>query len=107
MECTIDDVMKLELQVATVKAAEKVEGSEKLLRLELQLGDEIRQVVSGIAKTYNPEDMLGKQVVVIANLAPRTLFGLESKGMILCASGESGPIILSPEQTVPAGSSVQ
>lgn len=103
---TIDDLKKIELKIASIVKAETVEGSEKLLRLQLDLGDERRQVVSGIAKSYQPDELVGKQVVVVANLEPRTIFGLESQGMLLAAGSDEGPIILSPEKEVVPGSSV-
>ncbi|MBL8784145.1 MAG: methionine--tRNA ligase, partial [Deltaproteobacteria bacterium] len=84
-EIAFDDFVKVDLAVATVLAAEAVPGSDKLLRLEIDLGDTKRQIVSGIAKHFAPADLLGRQVVVVRNLAPRTIFKLESHGMILAA----------------------
>lgn len=107
MTCTIDDLLKLGLRIATVTAAEPVEGSEKLLKLQLALGKEQRQIVSGIAKQYTPEQLVGQQIILVSNLEPRTIFGVESNGMLLCASGENGPIILSPSAPVPSGAAVQ
>ncbi len=106
-ECTIDDVKKLDLRVATVLSAEAVEGSEKLLKMQLDLGEEKRQVLSGIAKMYGPEEMVGKQVVFIANLAPRTMMGFESQGMVFCANSETGPVLLLPERQVAPGATIQ
>ena len=102
-----DDFTKLELKVATVTAAERVEGSEKLLKLQLDLGTETRQIVSGIAKSYSPEQLIGRQIVMIANLEPRSLMGIESNGMLLAASGESGPVLLIPEKEVSPGTSIK
>lgn len=82
-----DDFMKVELRVAKVVAAEPVPKAKKLLKLQVDLGYEKRQVVSGIAKFYKPEDLIGKKIVLVCNLAPATLCGVESNGMIL-ASGE-------------------
>ena len=91
---TIDDFSKLDLRVAKVTAAEAVEGSDKLLKLTLDLGGEPRTVFSGIRKSYTPESMLGRHVVVIANLAPRKMrFGV-SEGMVLCASGSDDRVFL-------------
>ena len=104
---TYDDFAKLELKIATITAVERVEGSEKLLKLQLDLGAEQRQIVSGIAKSYEPEELVGKQIVMIANLEPRSLMGIESNGMLLAASDESGPILLIPEKAVPPGSSIK
>lgn len=83
-----DDFEKVELKVGTILNSEKVEGSEKLLKNTVKLGDETRTIVSGIAKTYKPEDIIGRQVVVVTNLAPRKLRGIMSEGMILCAFDE-------------------
>ncbi len=109
-----DDFSKVELKVATVLSAERVEGSEKLLQLHVSLGEDpstgsgqVRQIVSGIAKSYAPEALIGKQVVVIINLEPRMIMGLESNGMLLAASGESGPVILVPEKSVLSGATIK
>ncbi len=107
MSCTIDDVMKLGLRIATVRQAEAVEGSEKLLMLQIDLGTEQRQIVSGIAKQYAPDDMIGKQVVLVGDLEPRTIFGIESQGMLLCAEGETGPVLLAPSLPVTSGASIR
>jgi methionyl-tRNA synthetase len=91
---SIDDFAKIELRVGQVKTAEKVKGADKLLRLEVDLGTEIRQVVAGIAESYAPELLIGRKVVIVANLAPRKLRGLESNGMIVAASPEGGKAVL-------------
>jgi methionyl-tRNA synthetase len=90
----IDDFAKVELRVAQVKVAEKVKGADKLLRLEVDLGTEVRQILAGIAESYTPESLIGRKVVIVANLAPRKLRGLESNGMIVAASPEGGKAIL-------------
>lgn len=104
---TYDDFAKLELRVGAIMSAEHVEGSEKLLKLGVDLGTEQRVIVSGIAKSYEPEALIGKQVVIIANLEPRMIMGLESNGMLLAASDESGPVILMPEREVPPGTGIK
>jgi methionyl-tRNA synthetase len=91
---TFDDWMKLDLALATVVVAEPISGSDKLLRLEVDLGTEKRQIVSGIAKHFKPEDMVGRQVVIVRNLAPRKIFKLESHGMILAADTPEGGLAL-------------
>jgi methionyl-tRNA synthetase len=92
---TIDDFTKVELRVAQVKVAERVKGADKLLRLEVDLGYEQRQILAGIAKSYDPESLIGRKIVIVANLAPRKLRGLESNGMLLAASlGEEGKPVL-------------
>jgi len=100
----IDDFAKIELRVGQVKVAEKVKGADKLLRLEVDLGTEVRQVVAGIAEAYAPETLIGRKVVIVANLAPRKLRGLESNGMIVAASAEGGkPVLCSFLEDVPVG----
>jgi methionyl-tRNA synthetase len=101
---TIDDFAKVELRVAQVKVAEKVKGADKLLRLEVDLGTEVRQIVAGIAEAYAPETLVGRKVVIVANLQPRKLRGLESNGMIVAASLEGGrPVLASFLEEVPVG----
>ena len=102
---TIDDFAKVELRVAQVTVAEKVKGADKLLRLEVDLGTETRQIVAGIAKAYDPEKLVGRKVVIVANLAPRKLRGLESQGMIVAASlGDDGvPVLAGFLEDVPVG----
>jgi methionyl-tRNA synthetase len=103
-EISIDDFAKIELRVGQVKVAEKVKGADKLLRLEVDLGTEVRQVVAGIAEAYAPETLIGRKVVIVANLAPRKLRGLESNGMIVAASAEGGkPVLCSFLEDVPVG----
>jgi methionyl-tRNA synthetase len=101
--------MKIDLRVGTILKAEKVEKADKLLRLELDMGNgELRTVVSGIALHYKPEDIIGKQVTVVANLAPRKMKGIESKGMILMAQNNDGKLIfVSPLETADCGSEVR
>ena len=101
---SIDDFAKIELRVAQVKVAERVKGADKLLRLEVDLGTEVRQLVAGIAEAYEPESLIGRKVVIVANLAPRKLRGLESNGMIVAASVEGGkPVLASFLEDVPIG----
>lgn len=101
---SIDDFAKIELRVGQVKVAEKVQGADKLLRLEVDIGTETRQLVAGIAEAYAPETLIGRKVVIVANLAPRKLRGLESNGMIVAASLEGGkPVLASFLEDVPVG----
>ncbi len=101
---SIDDFAKIELRVGQVKTAEKVPKADKLLRLEIDIGTEVRQVVAGIAEAYAPETLVGRKVVIVANLAPRKLRGLESNGMIVAASLEGGkPVLASFLEDVPIG----
>lgn len=108
-EISIDDFSKMDLRVGTILHAEKVEKADKLLKLELDMGNgEKRIVVSGIALHFKPEDIIGKQVTVVANLAPRKMRGIESKGMILMAQNPDGKLIfVSPLEMAAAGSEVR
>ena len=105
-EITIDDFAKTELRVAQVIECERIKKAKKLLKLQLDLGYEKRQVVSGIAQHYAPEDLIGKKVVIVANLKPVKLCGEDSFGMILCASNEKGLSIISPADDMELGSEV-
>ena len=103
---SIDEFQKIDLRIGKIISVERVEGSEKLLKLVVNLGED-RQILSGIAKTHAHEDLIGKEVVVIANLAPRKMMGLESRGMILAAHDENGdPVLLMPAKSAPPGSAV-
>lgn len=106
-EISIDDFDKVELKIGEVLECKPVEGAKKLLVSQIKIGDEVRQIVSGIAKYYKPEEMVGKKVVVVTNLKPVKLRGVLSQGMILCADdGEGGFCVLRPEKDVPSGSTV-
>ena len=101
---SIDDFTKIELRVGLVKVAERVPKADKLLRLEIDIGTEVRQVLAGIAEAYAPETLVGRKVVIVANLAPRKLRGMESNGMIVAASLEGGkPVLASFLEDVPVG----
>ncbi len=104
---TIDDFAKVDLRVAKVLEAEKVEGADKLLKLKLEMGDEIRQVVSGIAKHYSPAEMVGKYVILVANLKPVKLRGIESQGMILAASDDKSLVLAALDKEIGSGSKVR
>jgi methionyl-tRNA synthetase len=107
-QITIDDFTKVELRVAQVKVAERVPKADKLLRLEVDLGTETRQILAGIAESYEPESLIGRKVIVVANLAPRKLRGLESNGMLLAGSVEGGKAVLASFlEDVPLGAKVK
>ncbi|HLO69851.1 MAG TPA: methionine--tRNA ligase [Flavipsychrobacter sp.] len=107
-EITIDDFAKIDLRAGTIMHAEKVEKADKLLKLEIDLGYEKRTVLSGIAMHFSPEEIIGKRVTVVANLAPRKMRGIESKGMILMAQNEEGKLIfVAPTDTAMNGSEVK
>jgi methionyl-tRNA synthetase len=105
---SIDDFLKVEMRVGQVKSAEKVKGADRLLRLEVDIGTEVRQLVAGIAEAYAPEQLVGRKVVIVANLAPRKLKGLESNGMIVAASVEGGkPVLAGFLEDVPVGAKLK
>jgi methionyl-tRNA synthetase len=106
---TIDDFAKVELRVGVVKSAEKIQGADKLLKVMVDIGDEVRQVLAGIALAYDPEALVGRKVVVVTNLAPRKMRGQESNGMLLAASdGPDGkPVLVTFAEEIPAGAKVK
>ena len=106
-QISIDDFCKVELRVGKVLECEKVENADKLLKSKIKIGDEVRTIVSGIAMWYKPEEMVGKNVVVVANLKPAKLRGIVSEGMILCASIGDELQIVSPEQAIADGAEVR
>ena len=106
-EIVFDDFGKIDLRVGTIVEAKKVEKADKLLELLVDLGFEKRTILSGIAMHFNPEDIVGKQVTIVANLAPRKMRGIESKGMILMAEDAQGKLyFVSPSEAIAAGSSI-
>lgn len=106
-EVSFDDFKKVDLRTAKIVSAERVEGSEKLLKLLVDIGEEkLRQIIAGIGLAYEPPLILGREIIVVANLAPRVIMGLESQGMILAAS-DGRPVLLQPERKVPPGSEVR
>ena len=106
---SIEDFSKIELRVGLVKSAERVEGANKLLKLVVDIGDELRQILAGVALTYQPQDLIGRKVVIVANLAPRKMRGLESNGMLLAASaGSDGqPVLCTFAEEIPPGARVK
>ncbi len=98
---------EMELRVATILGAERLEGSEKLLRLRVSLGDSERQIIAGIGKRYAPDELINTQIVIVANLEPRMLMGLESQGMLLAADSPDGPVLLRPDADVPSGAKIK
>lgn len=101
-----EEFSKMDLRVGQVLSARKIEGTQKLLLLEVDLGSEKRQLVAGIAEQYDPEDLVGKQIVVIANLQPKKIRGYWSQGMLLAADVDGEPVLLVPDRPVPPGSKV-
>lgn len=111
-EIQYDDFAKLDLRVATIQQAEHHPNADRLLKLQVDLGEETRQICAGIRQFYDPQDLVGKQVIVVTNLAPRKIRGEESNGMLLAASVEgegdalADVVVVSPSKQVPAGATV-
>ena len=105
-EITFDDFAKIDLRIATVLEADRVPKTDKLMRLTIDIGVETRQIVAGVAQHYTPEQMKGRQIVVVANLAPRQLKGLTSQGMLLAGKSGNTLFLLRPDETLPPGSDV-
>ncbi|MBI5639967.1 MAG: methionine--tRNA ligase [Nitrospirae bacterium] len=104
---SIQDVLKVELKVGKILSAERVKKSDKLIKLQVDTGEQ-RQIVAGIGKAYSPEDLVGKKIVIVANLQPAKLMGVESNGMLLAATGSDGvPVIIMPEKDVEEGSKIK
>lgn len=113
---SFEDFKKLDLRVGTIKSAEPVEGADKLLKLVVDIGPstdaqgkrETRTLVAGIAQSHDPAALVGSQIMVVANLEPRTLRGVESQGMLLAAVGPNEtPVLLRPEKEVPPGAEIR
>ncbi len=110
-EITIDDFARLDLRVATVLAAEPHPNADRLLKLQIDLGFEQRQICAGVRQYYQPEQLVGRQIIIVANLKPRAIRGEESRGMLLAASAMEGEavqdvVLLAPDKPVPNGSTV-
>lgn len=107
-EAGYEEFLKIELRVGLVKSAEDVSGSEKLLKLIVDFGDEERQVIAGIKKFYSPDDLVGKEFIFVTNIQKRKIMGLESQAMLLAAEDEDGNMVaLRPEKDIAAGSKIK
>lgn len=104
---SFEEFKKIELKVGKIEKAEKIKGSEKLLKLTIDLGQEKREIVAGIAKEYSPESLKEKEVIIVTNLEPKKIMGIESQGMLLAANFEGKPVLIVPEKRVPPGTKVQ
>ena len=103
----IDQFMEIDLRTATITAAERVPDTDRLMRLEVSLGDETRQLVAGIAGSYEAEELPGRKIAIVANLQPATIRGVDSNGMILAASTDDGPVLVTFAEDVPDGARVR
>lgn len=102
----INEFAKLDLRIGKIETAERIEGSKKLIKLDVDVGTEKRQMVAGIAEDYDPENLIGALVPVLVNMKPAKLMGVESRGMILAVEVNGKPILLHPDKDVPAGSRI-
>ena len=100
---SIEDFAKVQLRVGQIVEAEKVKGSRKLVKLKVDLGSEMRQVVAGIAEAYEPEALINRKIVLVANLKPAKLMGIESNGMVVAATAEGKPVLATFAENVPNG----
>ena len=105
-EITFEEFKRIDLRVAEVLEAKRVAGTEKLLELRIRIGEGTRTLVAGIADEYAPEQLVGRKIVVVANLQPRRLRGVESQGMLLAASDGDRAVLLAPDRDVPSGAHV-
>ncbi|MFZ5907660.1 MAG: methionine--tRNA ligase subunit beta [Nitrospirota bacterium] len=104
---SFDDFRKLDIRIGKILAAEKVQGTDKLLKIEIDVGTEKRQLVAGIAESYEPDALIGREIPVLLNLEPRTIRGVESHGMILAAVMDGKAVLMHPDREVPPGSIIR
>jgi len=107
MEVSFEDFKKFDIRIGKIISAEKVENTDKLIKLQIDLGNEQRQLIAGIAEYYKPDYLIGKEVPVIVNLEPKKFKGLDSRGMILAADVDGKPILLHPDKEIPPGSMIR
>ena len=107
MNVNLEDFRKMEIRIGKILSVEKVENADRLLKLEVDFGEFKRQIVSGIAEFYGPEDLIGKECPFILNLEPRTFKGVESQGMLMAGDVEGKPILLHPNQEILPGSLIK
>ena len=104
---SFDEFKKLDLRIGKILKVEPIVGTDKLIRLEVDLGPETRYIVAGIAPHYDPDALVGREIVIVANLEPKALHGVESQGMLLAADDNGMPVLLTPDREVPPGSIVK
>lgn len=103
---SFEDFKKIDIRIGEIISAKRVDGSDKLLNLEVDFADQNRQIIAGIGKFYEPENLVGKECPFVFNLETKTIQGLESQGMILCTD-DNGPVLLHPDKTVKPGSAIK
>ena len=104
---SIDRFFETELRVARIVAADPIQGADRLLKLQVDLGDEERQLVAGVAQSYEPQNLIGKSIIVVTNLQPARIRGVESQGMLLAADVDGRPVVATFEEPVPPGTRVR
>jgi len=104
---TFDDFKKLDLRIGKVLSAERIQGTDKLIKMEIDLGTEKRQLVAGMAEFLEPNHLVGKELPVVVNLEPKKFRGIESQGMVLAVDVDGEPVLLHPEKEVPPGSIIK
>ncbi len=104
---SFEDFKKLDLRIGTIKKAEEVKDSNKLIKLKVDTGSDVRQVVAGIKKVYSAEELVDRQVIILTNLEPKKIFGIESQGMVLAANNNNTIALLKPDQIVENGTEVR
>jgi len=102
----INQFKQLDLRVAKILKAERIENTDKLILLSIEVGEEKRQIVAGIAESYTPEDLIGKEIIIVANLEPKVIKGYVSQGMLLAAKSDNGPVLLIPDGEVAPGTPI-
>jgi methionyl-tRNA synthetase len=103
----IDDVLKLGLKVAEILEAERVENTDKLIKMKIKIGEEERQIIAGIAMSYSPDEIIGKKIVVVSNMKPAKIRGIESNGMLLAASNGDSLSLITVDREIDSGSSIK
>ncbi len=104
---TFNDFKKLDMRIGKILSAEKVQGTDKLMKLEIDLGTEKRQLIAGLADMYEPNSLIGKEIPILMNLEPRKIRGIESQGMVLAIDVKGKPVIMHPDREVPPGSTIR
>lgn len=107
MTVSFEEFKRLDLRVGRVVSARRIEGTRRLILLDVDMGSEVRQLVAGIAEYYDPEALVGKEIVVVANLEPKKVRGYESRGMLLAAVVDGRPVLIAPDEDVPPGTRVE
>ena len=104
---TFEEFQRVDLRVAKILKAEKIENSNKLIKLEIDLGEEKRIIVAGIGEKYSPQDLIGQLIIIIANLEPKEIKGIKSEGMLLAVDSQNGPVLVVPLEQVFSGEKVR